>query len=232
MSDTIVTYEQRDEIALVTMDDGKANALSHAMLEQLRAAMARARAEAKAVILAGRPGRFSGGFDLRVMGAGPQAVIDLVGAGGELFLELYAHPQPLVMAVTGHALAGGVLLAATGDTRIGIEGPFKLGLNEVTNGMAVPILAHDLARERLDPRHLVASVLQAKIYDPAGAVTAGWLDRVVAPEALAEAAMTEAKALAALPRRAYAATKLSLRSQAIAYMRQTMADNLAAIAGT
>ena len=225
---TLVTYEKRDSVACITLDDGKVNALSPTLIAQLESALDQA-AEAKAVVLAGRPGRFSAGFDLRVMMSGPKAAADLVRAGARLLMRLYGLPQPLVVACTGHALAGGALLLATGDTRIGISGDFKIGLNEVQNGMPVPILAHELARDRLDPRELVASVLQARIYDPAGALRAGWMDRLVEPDELQSTAMTEAKKLAKLAGRAYAMTKASLRRQTIEHVNATLEDNLQAL---
>lgn len=223
----IVSFEVRGDVALLKMDDGKANALSDAMIRELGAALDRASKEAKAVVLMGRPGRFSAGFDLRVMMSGPDAARALVTAGGDLLMRLYEHPQPLVIACTGHAIAGGVLLAATGDRRIGAAGDFKLGLNEVSNGMPVPILAHELARDRLDPRVLVEAVLHARLWDPEGAVQVGWLDRVVPAEELEARALEEAAALAKLPQPAYGMTKRSLRKQTIAHVRGTMESNLA-----
>jgi enoyl-CoA hydratase len=136
------------------------------------------------------------------------------------------------MACTGHALAAGALLLATGDERIGIRGPFKLGLNEVAVSMPVPILAHELARDRLDPRHLTRSVLQAHIYDPESACDAGWLDQVVDADRLMERARAEAERLGALPPHAYALTKKSLRSQTIEHIRSTMATNMLQITGS
>ena len=223
----VVSFERRGDLALVRLDDGKANAMSMALIGELTAALDRASKEAKAVVLFGRPGRFSAGFDLKVMMSGPDAARALVMAGGELLMKLYEHPQPLVVAVTGHAIAGGVLMAATGDRRIGAAGDFKLGLNEVANGMPVPILAHELARDRLDPRALVESVLHARLWDPESAVRVGWLDRVVPLDELEARAIEEAEALAKLPQPAYGQTKRSLRRQTIRYVRESMAENLA-----
>lgn len=223
----IVTFERRGDVALVRLDDGKANAMSTPLIAGIGAALDRAAAEAKAVVLMGRPGRFSAGFDLKVMMSGPDAARTLVMAGGELLMRLYEHPQPLVVACTGHAIAGGVLMVATGDRRIGVAGDFKLGLNEVANGMPVPILAHELARDRLDPRFLVESVLHARLWDPEGALRVGWLDRVVAPDELEARAIEEADALAKLPQPAYGLTKRSLRRATIAHIRATIESNLA-----
>lgn len=223
----LTSYAEADGIATIAMDDGKANALSPQMLEELGAAFSRARKEAKAVILIGREGKFCGGFDLRQMMAGPEAAAALVKAGGELLMRVYEFPLPVVVACTGHALAAGVLLAATGDTRIGALGDFKVGLNEVQNGMPVPIVAHELARDRLLPTELVAAVMQAKIYDPEGAVHAGWLDRAVAPERLVAEAQAEAKRLAKLPGTAYGVTKRSLRGETVKHVRATLESNIA-----
>lgn len=227
----IVRYELSDNIAAVTMDDGKANALSPALLDALSAALDRAEGEAGAVILAGREGRFSGGFDLKIMMQGPQAAAGLLAQGGELLLRLYEFPRPVVIACTGHAIAGGALLVATGDTVIGAAGAFKIGLNEVQSGMPVPILAHELARARLLPTELFAAVVQSKIYNPETAAAAGWLDRVVEPGELEAACRAEAERLARLPNRAYAHSKRSLRRETIKYIRETMQSNVAEMMG-
>lgn len=231
MSEEIVDYTISGSIAFITMDDGKVNALSHPMIEALHKALDRAEAEADAVVLAGRPGRFSAGFDMRVMTAGPDAVRELLTAGSELLLRIYGFPKPVVMAGTGHAIAGGVLLLATGDTRIGVRGDFKLGLNEVTNGMPVPILAHRLASDRLTRRAFVPAVLHATMYDPEGAVEAGWLDAVTSSDALLADATAEAQRLAALPAAAYALTKGSIRRESIEHIRSTLQSDLTALTG-
>jgi enoyl-CoA hydratase len=224
----LVRVEHHGPVALLRMDDGKANALSHPLIDAVNAAVDRAsEGDARALVLSGRPGRFSGGFDLKAMMASPAAARDLVRAGGELMMRLYEHPLPLVIACTGHAVAGGVLLAATGDLRIGARGPFKLGLNEVSNGMPVPILAHELARDRLDPRHLVEAVLFARLYDPEAALQVGWLDRLAEPDQLEAEAISAAQLLAALPAPAYAHTKRSLRRATIEHIRATVEQNLA-----
>jgi enoyl-CoA hydratase len=100
MSDP-VCYELRGSIAVVTLDDGKANALSPDVIAQIHASLDRAEKEAKALLLVGRPGRFSAGFDLSVMRQGGDVVASLVRAGAELALRLYEFPMPVVMACTG-----------------------------------------------------------------------------------------------------------------------------------
>jgi len=227
----LVSYELRGRVAVLTMNDGKANALSHAMLDALAAALRRAGEEARALVLAGREGRFCAGFDLKVMTSGAQAVRELVGHGGEVILDLYEHPQPVVLAATGHALAGGAFLLAAGDVRVGARGAFKIGLNEVRSGMPVPMLGVELARARLTPRAFHESVLFSKIYDPEGAAAAGWLDQVVAPEEVLETAVGLAAQLAKLPRAAFAQTKARMRRDLASRCRAALTEDLATITG-
>ncbi len=146
--------------------------------------LTRAEDEAGALLLTGREGKLSAGFDLSVMTSGEEAMQGLVRSGAELLVRWYASPLPTVAACTGHALAMGSLLLLASDTRIGAEGPFKLGLNEVAIGMGLPIFAVELARDRLSPRAFTAATIQGQVYDPAGALEAGYLDRLVAADEL------------------------------------------------
>ena len=160
---TLIDYTLRDTTALIRMDDGKANALSYAMMDEVEAALARAEREASSVVLTGRPGRFCAGFDLREMMKGAESARALVTRGADFLLRLYLFPKPLVIACSGHALAGGALTVLTGDLRLGVEGDFRIGLNEVQIGMPVPILAMELARDRLSPRALQEATHRAAV---------------------------------------------------------------------
>lgn len=229
MSDDKLHYELRGQVAVLRMDDGKVNALSTSMIEALDAALERADKEARAVALFGRTGNFSAGFDLKIMMSGTEPMVNLVSLGCETLMKLYEFPKPVVAGVTGHALAAGVLLAAACDVRIGASGAFKLGLNELRQSMPVPVFAHELARARLDPRELTAATLCAKIYDPESAKAAGWLDDVAAADELEARVMATAEALAKLSGRSFALTKRSLRKQTLAYVRDSLEDNLATL---
>lgn len=225
------TYDLRDGIATVTLDDGKANAVTPALLEALGAALDRAEGEAQAVVLTGREGRFSAGFDLKVMTESPEAMRSLVGAGARWMMKLYGFGLPTVAACTGHALAAGALTLLCCDHRVGTVGPFKIGLNEVGIGMALPIFAVELARQRLTAAQLGPATMQARIYDPAAAVTAGYLDRVVPAEELAAEAHAEARRLAELPTKAYGRTKQVVRGDAIERILAALDDDLASAGG-
>ena len=222
-----VTFELRETIAVVTMDDGKANALGYALMDEVDAALARAEREARAVVLVGRKGRFSAGFDLTEMMGGIDKVRAMVSRGADFLLRLYTLPMPLVIACSGHALAGGALLVLTGDHRVAARGAFRIGLNEVQLGLPLPVLGMELARDRLSPAHLTAATLFADIADPERALPAGWIDELASEEALLDVAIAGARRLSALPRTAYAKTKVALRERTVRYVRDTLADDLA-----
>ena len=195
--DAPVRYRLDGDVAVIDFDDGKANVLTHAVIGQLHDALSRAEADgAKAVALIGRPGRFSAGFDLAVMTAGPDQARDLLRAGAELALRIYLFPIPVVIGSTGHALAMGAILLMAADVRIGADGPFKVGLPEVEIGMPLPRFAVELARDRLSRRHLVAATQHAVVTTPAEAVDVNFLDRVVAPDEVEAATLAAAHDLA------------------------------------
>jgi enoyl-CoA hydratase len=231
MADAMLAYAQDDRVAVLQLDDGKANALSHAAIDALHSALDRAEKEAAAVCVLGRPGRLCAGFDLGVMRSGREAMSGLVSAGAELFLRMVVHPQPIVVGCTGHALAAGALLLLSADARIGARGDFKLGLNEVAIGMALPIFAYELARERLSKRHLLRAAAQAELYTPDAAVDAGFLDAVCEPVDLAGAAIAEARRLAELPQPAFGLNKAALRAEMVASIRASLAGDMARLAG-
>ncbi len=226
MTSEILTYTLEGTTAVVRMDDGKANALSDKMIDALLAALARAEKEASAMVLTGRPDRFCAGFDLRVMMSSPAAAKDLLTRGSDLFMKLYGASIPLVMACTGHALAGGALVLLTGDVRFGAAGAFKIGLNEVSIGMAVPVLAMELARDRIAPSELARATLMAQIYAPDEAAKVGYLDAVLPAEDVLTRAREEAARLGALPRSPFAATKTRLRGKTIAYILATFEEDM------
>jgi enoyl-CoA hydratase len=229
MTTTALHYELRDRVACLTLDDGKANALSPDVIDALRKQLARAEGEASALLLVGREGRFSGGFDLKTMGAGPEAVRGLVGAGAELLLALYGSPLPVVAACTGHAVAAGALLLLASDLRIGANGASKIGLTEVAIGMTLPVFAMELARDRLSKRHFDQATCQAQLYAPEAAVDAGFLDEVVAADALVSRAHAEAVRLAALSRAAFADSKQRAHGATIAAIRSGLEADLQAL---
>ena len=222
----MLTYTLEQSVAVVRMDDGKANALSVEMIEALLGALTRAEGEASAMVLAGRPDKFCAGFDLRVMMSGPDNARALLKQGSALLLRLYGATLPLVIACTGHALAGGALVVLTGDHRIGAAGAFRIGLNEVTIGLPVPVLAMELARDRLAPAELTRATLLAQIYAPDEAARAGYLDAVVPAEQVVPQAIEAATRLGGLGKPAFRATKTRLRGATIDHITRTLDSDL------
>lgn len=226
---SVAHYELQGNVAHVRMDDGKANALSEAMIAELDDALTRAEKEAGALVLSGRPDRFCAGFDLKVMMSSPEAAQKLLRAGAHLLMRLYGSPLPVVVACTGHALAAGALVLLTGDLRLGASGEFRIGLNEVAIGLPVPVLAMELARDRLVAAELCRATLRAHIYGPQDAVQVGYLDEVVPAAELAGRAREEAGKLAGLSPLAYRATKKRLRGRTIAHILDTLDEDMATI---
>lgn len=231
MADESVRLAIEESVAVVRLDDGKANALSPTVIEALHGALDRAEKEAGAVLLLGRGGRFCAGFDLGVMRAGPSAMRDLVTAGAELFVRQLEFPLPIVAGCTGHALAAGALLLLASDLRVGARGDFKIGLNEVTIGMGLPVFAVEMARHRLSRRHFVRATSQALLYDADTAVDAGYLDLAVQPDELAARGLAEAAALARVPQPAFRHTKRSVHEALVAHVRETLDEDMARLTG-
>ena len=216
-----------DGVALIKMDDGKANVFSHQAIDEIHGALDAAEKDAKAVVIAGREGKFSGGFDLATMMKSEADAMKLVGAGGRLLMRLYLHPQPVVAACTGHAIAAGALCLLSCDTRIAQPGPFKIGLNETMIGMRLPVYAVELARDRLSKRHLTNAAIQARMYDPVGAANVGYVDRVIDEgENVVDAALAEARVLGELSAEAYATTKKLIRGRMVEYILETLDDDM------
>ncbi len=207
-----VSIDIQHDVALIRMDDGKANAINFEMLDALNQALDTADSQAKAIVLAGREGRFSGGFDLKAFASlGPDDIDRLLDQGAKLLLRLYGGPLPVVAACTGHAIAMGAFIINACDVRVGTIGDYKIGANETSNGMNLPVFALELSRDRLNPQHLTRALVQSFIYDPEGAVEAGYLDSLEALGKVEGKASAVAAQLATLPGATYAANKRALR---------------------
>jgi enoyl-CoA hydratase len=216
------TYDDADGIATITLDDGKVNALSAAMLAEVSAQLDRAEAseEAKAVVLAGRERTLSAGFDLNTPAEGWPAMLV---AGASLSLRLLSFPKPTVIACTGNAIAMGGFLLLSADHRVGSAGDGRIGLNEVAIGLTLPWFGIEIARHRLSRSWFDRCTITGVLLGPDEARGAGFLDEVVAPGALRGAARSAALTLAALAPEAHAATKLRVRREVIAGIQDGIA---------
>ena len=210
MSD-LIHYDLEDGIATLTLDNGKVNAVSPAVIDAFHAALDRATEDRAIVLITGQPGILSGGYDLKVMTAGPQQAIDLVTAGSKLARRMVAHPFPIIVACTGHAVAKGAFILLSSDYRVGVEGDFRIGLNEVQIGMTMHHVGIELARDRLCKPYFNRSVFNGEMFDPVQAERAGFLDAVVAPDALMPTARAMAEQLMKINLTAHANTKVKAR---------------------
>ena len=207
----LITYHLDEGIATLTLNNGKVNAISPDVIAAFNSALDRAQQDRAVVIITGQPGILSGGYDLKVMTSGPKAAVSLVTAGSTLSRRLLAHPFPVIVACPGHAVAKGAFLLLSADYRIGVEGPFSIGLNEVQIGMTMHHAGIELARDRLRRSAFHRSVINGEMFDPISAVDAGFLDKVVAAEQLQEAALAAARQLKKINMSAHKNTKLKVR---------------------
>ena len=221
----LVSYQLDDGIATLTLNNGKVNAFSPALIADFNTALDQAEQDKAVVIVTGQPGILSGGYDLKVMMSGPQQAIDLVTAGSTLARRMLAHPYPIIVACPGHAVAKGAFVLLSADYRIGVEGPFNIGLNEVKIGMTMHHVGITLARDRLSNAAFQRSVINAEMFNPQGAMVAGFLDRVVAADQLMPVAIEMAQELKKLNMTAHKNTKRKARKALLDTMDQAIASD-------
>ncbi|MEY2403346.1 MAG: enoyl-CoA hydratase [Acidimicrobiaceae bacterium] len=224
-----VSLERDGAVAVISIDDGKANALSPDVLHAIGEAFDKAEADgAGAVLLQGRQGRFSAGFDLSIMTSGVEPMRALVTQGAELLLRIFTYPAPVVSACTGHALAAGALVLLVSDVRIGADGDFKIGLNEVAIGMGLPIFAIELARYRMPPSAFDSALL-GEVFAPTDAVRVGYLDRT--SNNVVDEALATAQRLSALRTGAVDHSKRLARGTIADQIKQTLQADMASLSG-
>jgi enoyl-CoA hydratase len=213
----LTSYSLDGGVATIAMDDGKVNALSPAMLAELTSGFERAEGDGAVVVLTGRASTFSAGFDLRVA---PESWPEMVTAGARLAERIMSFPRPVVAACNGNAIAMGAFLLLSCDYRVGVNGEHRIGLNEVAIGMTLPWFGIAIARHRLTRPYFDRCAITGAVLGSEEAMRAGFLDELVAREALSGAARRAADALAEINADAHAATKLRVRADAIADIRE------------
>jgi enoyl-CoA hydratase len=228
MSDEILRIERSDGLATLTMDDGKANVMSVRMLRALHDAFAQAAAQGDMVMLTGRPGLFSGGFDLAVFKRDPTELVTMLTEGARLTERMLSHPRPVLAVCTGHAIAMGVFVLLSADWRIGSDDATRIvQANEVANAMTLPRFAIEVCRQRLAPAAQVRTALLAEPHNPRQALRAGFFDQIAAPAELAQATRDRLERLRKLDTKAFAATKARLREPALQALRQAIDADVA-----
>ena len=223
----LATYSRSGPVGSIVIDDGKANVMSLAMLNALHGAFDQAEKDGVVVILKARGKHFSGGFDLNVFAKGSaEDQYLMLKAGAELALRILSFPTPVVAACQGNAYPMGAFLIMSSDHRIAAEGDYRIGMNEVAIGLTVPRFAIEIARQRLTPAYFSRTVMTGEMFGPTEAVTAGFFDRVVAPDQLERSAEETAQALAGINLAAHAATKARARGAVIKMVRAVIDEDI------
>jgi enoyl-CoA hydratase/carnithine racemase len=214
-------YSLHSGVAHIALDDGKVNALGSASIADLNVQLDRAlHDEASAVLLSGREGVFSAGFDLGEVRSGASAVAHLRRELIDLELRLFEFERPVVIACTGHALAAGAALLLAADRRIGMEGAFRLGFNEASIGTSISAATVELARYRM-PMPWFESIISGETFSPQSARDAGLLDQVVETTAeLAEASQIAAETLSRVPMHVFTEMRHAARGATADRIRQ------------
>jgi enoyl-CoA hydratase len=204
-----IRYEATADAVFITIDDGRANALSTAVLDDIRGHFAAARGIDAPVVLSGRTGIFSAGFDLRTFREGAEATRHMLLAGLGLITDVLTHPSPVVAVCTGHAYPMGAFLLLAADVRLAVAGDFRIGLNEVAIGLTLPHFALALARHRLSPAALIA-VQTGAMFAPDDACRLGYVDGVSPATEVGARVEAEIARIGTLDAAAYRATKARL----------------------
>ena len=219
MTQEPVQYSLRDQVATIRIDDGKRNALSPEVFRGINKALDRAESDGAIVIITGREGVFSAGFDLKVMQRGGINALGMLRAGYALTARVLAFPYPVIIACSGHSLAMGVFLMLSADYVIGSRGDFKIAANEVAIGMKMPRVAAAMLKHRLNPAAYQRAVTVSKFFDVESALEAGLFDELVDPEDLLARAGTCADEFKQLDSRAHTSSKRRIRAALIRKIR-------------
>ncbi|MCD8401221.1 crotonase/enoyl-CoA hydratase family protein [Tenacibaculum finnmarkense] len=218
----LIDYTSEENYVIITLNNGKVNAISHEVIDSLNQLLDKAEAQKKVVILTGQPGVFSAGYDLKSMTTSPESALKLVTKGSKLSHRMLSFPTPIIAACTGHAIAKGAFLLLSTDYRLGAEGNFKIGFNEVLIGMTMHNAGVQIAKARLTPNYVNRSVNNAEMYSPKDAVTAGFLDKIVPENQVLPTAIKIAEMFVKLNLKAHHQTKLKVRKTALRSLKKAI----------
>ena len=196
------------EISIITLNDGKANVFSPAMIKDVNSCLDNVPTDSGCLIIRGSKGMFSAGFDLKVIGSGDvDAIRSMSKSGFEMLSRILDFPRPVIGACTGHGIALGTFLLCCCDYRIGLKGDFMIGANEMRTNMVIPIPILELIKFRVSQAHKYRAILGGTIYPISEAVEAGLIDEVVDEESFEEKLSEKAQDLATMGHPSYSLTK-------------------------
>tara|TARA_B100001113_G_C20902179_1_gene531868 strand:+ start:69 stop:773 length:705 start_codon:yes stop_codon:yes gene_type:complete len=221
MADSIATLSKENDISIIKLDDGKANAFSYDMLSQVNELLTKVPRDSGALVITGREGLFSGGFDLKTLATGDmEKITKMVQLGYRLLLELFSFDRPIVAAVSGHSIALGLFVTCSADYRIAIDGKYVCQANEVRNNMDIPTQIMEIIKARVNKKYFYSAVYHSDAYSVQESIEVGYIDEVVSEDQFMQRVMEKAKELATLPHPFYANTKKTAQDD----VRQKIAD--------
>ena len=216
MTDSIATLSKENDISIIKLDDGKANAFSYDMLSQVNDLLKKVPRDSGALVITGREGLFSGGFDLKTLATGDmEKITKMVQLGYRLLLELFSFDRPIVAAVSGHSIALGLFVTCSADYRIAIDGKYVCQANEVRNNMDIPTQIMEIIRARVNKKYFYSAVYHSDAYSVQDSIEVGYIDEVVSEDQFMKRVMEKAKELATLPHPFYANTKKTAQDDVI-----------------
>jgi|TARA_B110000240_G_scaffold2068_1_gene2449 enoyl-CoA hydratase len=208
MTDQIATLTSDGDVSIITLNDGKANVFSPEMSKAVSSLLDQVPEDKGSLVITGRPGIFSAGFDLKIISSGDSdAVASMVKAGFTLLARIYNFPRPVIAACSGHGVALGAFLLCCADYRIGAKGQFIVQANETRNNMSIPTPILEISKSRIAKTHWYRAILNAEAYPVENAIEPGYLDEVTDAENLMKRAMEVANDLATLGHPHYKITK-------------------------
>lgn len=208
MTDKLATLSHDEDVSIITLDDGKANVFSPSMISAVNKCLDDVPTEKGSLMITGRTGMFSAGFDLKIISAGDMAATKEMSLNGfKLLSRIFSFPRPVLAACSGHGIALGTFLLCCCDYRIGVKGEFLVGANEMRTNMVIPIPILELIKFRIAQPHKYRAVLGAEMYSIENAIDAGIIDEIVEADDLMDTALTKAKDLATLGHPSYTLTK-------------------------
>ena len=221
MTYSIATLSKENDISIIKLDDGKANAFSYDMLSQVNDLLKKVPRDSGALVITGREGLFSGGFDLKTLATGDmEKITKMVQLGYRLLLELFSFDRPIVAAVSGHSIALGLFVTCSADYRIAIDGKYVCQANEVRNNMDIPTQIMEIIRARVNKKYFYSAVYHSDAYSVQDSIEVGYIDEVVSEDQFMKRVMEKAKELATLPHPFYANTKKTAQDD----IRQKISD--------
>ena len=226
MTDQIATLTTEGDVSIITLNDGKANVFSPEMSSTVSNLLDQVPGDKGSLVITGRPGIFSAGFDLKIISSGDaDAVAAMVKAGFTLLARIYNFPRPVIAACSGHGVALGAFLLCCADYRIGAKGQFIVQANETRNNMSIPAPILEISKSRIAKTHWYRAILNAEAYPVENAIEPGYLDEVTDAENLMNRAMEVANDLATLGHPHYKITKDLDQKETLKRIRDAIGEN-------